>query len=441
MYYTIGFVRTDADLRQVLVDQRQELKLPPPAGRWVPRLQEAQLREALRRPLIKVIMGVRRAGKSVLARLALAGQDYAYVNFDDERLAWVTAEDLHRVEKAAGALWPSARVWLLDEIQNVPGWELFVNRLHRSGQNLVVTGSNSKLLSRELATHLTGRYVAIELFPFSFREFLSARGETAPPGLTVTTRQRGRFEEKLREYAVVGGFPEVVLSGPPATGPYLRELHDKIVSRDVAARYHVKYPRTLKELSLYCLSNPAAAMTYNRIQRAFGFRSVHTVENYLHYLEEAYLILPARPFSFKFTEQVRQARKVYTIDNGLTLALSSKVSEDRGALLENLVYQELRRRGIDAFTWTRPDYAVDFVVRAERRVAQLIQVCASLETPDTIAREYRAFRKGARDLRCRNLLLLTPEGSPPPDRLVPKGPKVRVEALWRWLLESPGRGS
>lgn len=425
-------MRSDEDLRQVLLDQREELRAPPPTGKWVPRIQERALREALRRPLIKVIMGVRRSGKSVLARLALAGEEFVYVNFDDERLAWLRTGDLQRLEKTAVALWPSARLWLLDEIQNVPDWELFVNRLHRAGQNLVITGSNSKLLSRELATHLTGRYVAIELFPFSFREFLSARGQS-PPGRTVTSRERAGLEEKLREYALGGGFPEVVLSG--TSGAYLRELHDKIVSRDIAARYRVKYPRTLKELSLYCFSNPATPMTYNRIQRTFDFKSVHTAGNYLHFLEEAYLVLTARPFAFKFHEQVRQARKVYTIDNGLTLALSTKVSQDRGALLENLVFQELRRRGADAYSLTQPDYAVDFLVREDRRVAQLIQVCAALETPETIAREYRALHKGARATRCRNLLLLTPEGADPGGRWVAPGPKVRVEALWRWLLE------
>ena len=422
---------SDDDLRQVLLDQREELKAPAPTGQWIPRTQERELREALRRPLIKVIRGVRRSGKSVLARLVLAGQEFAYVNFDDERLTWLKAEDLQRVEKAAAAIWPSARFWLLDEVQNVTGWELFVNRLHRLGHNLVVTGSNSKLLSRELATHLTGRYVAVELFPFSFGEFLSARG-VAAPGKSVPTRDRAGLEERLREYGLVGGFPEMVLSGP--SGEYLRELHDKIVSRDIAARYRVKHPRTLKELSLYCFSNPATSITYNRVQRAFGLRSVHTAEKYVHFLEEAYLILLARPFSLTFTEQVRKPQKIYTIDNGLTRALTTKISQDRGALLENLVFQELRRRGSDVFTWTQPDHAVDFLIRDDRWVAQLIQVCAALDTEETIVREYRALHKAAKVTRCRDLLIVTPDGAEPAARFVPKGPAVAVEPLWRWLL-------
>ncbi|MBI2900435.1 MAG: ATP-binding protein [Planctomycetes bacterium] len=421
----------DDDLRQVLLDQREELKAPPPAGKWVPRSRERELRDALRRPLIKVITGVRRSGKSVLARLALAGRDFAYVNFDDERLAGLRTEDLQRVEKAVAALRPSTRLWLLDEVQNVEGWELFVNRLHRLGWNLVVTGSNSKLLSRELATHLTGRYVPIEVFPFSFREFLAAR-DAPVPSAAPTTRERAGIEERLREYALVGGFPEMVVSGP--SGGYLRELHDKIVSRDIAARYRVKHPRTLKELSLYCFSNPGAPMTYNRVQRAFDFRSVHTAESYVGFLEEAYLILPARPFAFKFREQIRQARKVYTIDNAMTLALSTKATQDRGALLENLVFQELRRRDLDVFTWTQPDHAVDFLIREDRRVAQLVQVCAAFDSPETVAREYRALHKAAKIARCKDLLLLTPDGAAPPARFVPRGPKVRVEPLWRWLL-------
>lgn len=418
-------------IRQVLLDQREELNVPPAGGKWILRAQERPLRNALGLPLIKVIMGARRCGKSTLARMALADQDHACVNFDDERLAWLKTEDLQRVEKELRALWPSAKTWLLDEVQNVPGWELFVSRLQRAGRSLVVTGSNSKLLSRELATHLTGRYVPIELLPFSFAEFLSARNDPAP-GPDVATRERAGLERRLEEYAVLGGFPEVVLSG--ASGEYLRELHDKIVSRDVAARYRVKHPRTLKELSLYFFSNPAALMSYNRMQRAFAVRSVHTAERYVQFLEEAYLIFVARPFSLKFSESVRQPRKVYTIDNGMTCALSTKLSRDRGAMLENLVFQELRRRGADVFTWAQPDHAVDFLVREDRRVAKLIQVCAGLDGEETVAREYRALRKAAKALRCRDLLILTPDGAEAPERFVPEGPAVKVEPLWRWLI-------
>ena len=424
---------SDEGLRQVLLDQREELKVAPPAGKWIPRSREKALREALGRPLIKVIMGVRRSGKSVLARLVLADRDFVYVNFDDERLASLKTEDLQRLEKAVSAIWPSTRLWFLDEVQNVAGWELFVNRLQRAGHNLVITGSNSKLLSRELATHLTGRYVAIELFPFSFLEFLAARGE-ALPGTSVSTREKAHLEERLREYGEAGGFPEMILSG--SSGEYLRELHDKIVSRDITARYRVRQPRTLKELSLYCFSNPATSLTHNSVKRTFDLKSVHTAGNYVHYLEEAYLILLARPFAFKFREQVRQPRKVYTVDNGLTRALSTKVSQDRGALLENLVFQELRRRGADAYCLTQPEYEVDFLIRDDRRVAQLIQVCASLDKPETVAREYGALYKAVKATRCKELLLLTPDGAAPSQQWIPSGPEVRVEALWKWLLQA-----
>lgn len=422
----------DDALRQILLDQREELKVPPPAGKWIPRFQERTLREALSRPLIKVIMGVRRAGKSVLARMVLADQEFAYVNFDDERLAGLDADNLQSVEKAIYALWPSARFWLLDEVQNVEGWELFVNRLQRAGRNLVVTGSNSKLLSRELATHLTGRYLAVELFPFSFGEFLAARGDELP-GPSVPTVQRARLEERLQEYSQVGGFPEMVLGG--SSGAYLRELHDKVVTRDIAARFNVRQPRTLKELSLYCFSNPATAITNNSVMRTFGLKSAHTAGNYVGYLEEAYLILLAMPFSFKFRDRVRLARKVYTVDNGLTRALSTKVSPDRGALMENLVFQELRRRGVEAYCLSQPKYEVDFLIREDRRVAQLIQVCANLDTPETVAREYSALYKAAEATRCKDLLILTLEGAAPREDWQVSGPKTRVESLWRWLLE------
>jgi predicted AAA+ superfamily ATPase len=421
----------DDALRSILLDQREELQAPAPLGKWVPRTREAALRQALERPLIKVIMGVRRSGKSVLARRVLAGRDFAYVNFDDERLAFLRTEDLQRVEKAVRSLWPSCRLWLLDEVQNVEGWELFVNRLHRAGHNLVVTGSNSKLLSRELATSLTGRYVGIELFPFSFGEFLAARGDGLP-GSGISTAERAHLEERLREYAQQGGFPEAVLGS--ASDAYLRELHDKIVSRDIVARFRVRQPRTLRELSLYFFSNPAAPVTDRSLMRAFGLKSPHTAANYLAFLEEAYLVLLARPFTLKFRERTRRPRKVYTVDNGMTRALSVKISPDRGALLENLVFQELRRRGADAYGFGSADYEVDFLVREGGRVAQLIQVAASLDRPETVAREFRALRAAGVALRCDELLLLTPDGTPPPAAWIPPGPAVRSESLWRWLL-------
>jgi hypothetical protein len=368
---------TGDQIRQVVLDQRDELLVPPPSGAWIRRTLERDLRAALARPLVKVITGARRAGKSVLARLALGDREYAYVNFDDERLSALTAADLQHLQSAFASLWPAARIVFLDEVQNVDGWELFVNRLQRLGYNLVITGSNSRLLSRDLATHPTGRYVAIELFPFSFAEFLDARRSPRP----TTTAERGRVRALLDVYAREGGFPESVLFG--YSGPYLRELHDKIVTRDIAARYHVEHHRTLKELSLYCFSNPATRVTYNSVQRTFAFRSVHTAKSYLHFLEEASLVFLVVPFAFKVREQIRQARTLYTIDNGLTSALSTKVTDDRGARLENLVFQELRRRGHDIFTWSQPDGEVDFAIREGRRVVRLIQVCAALDTAET----------------------------------------------------------
>lgn len=172
------------------------------------------------------------------------------------------------------------------------------------------------------------------------------------------------------------------------------------VSRDIAACFKARQPRTLKEMSIYCFSNPATSFTHNSFKRTFDLKSVHTV------------------------------------DNGLTGALTTQMSPDRGALLENLVFQELRRRGADACCMTQPGNEVDFLIREDRRVPQLIQVCASPDTPETIARENAALHRAAKAARCKELLLLTPEGAPPPERLIPSGPKVRVQALRQWLLEA-----
>ena len=417
-------------LKQILFEQKEEIKNIL-SGKIIKREVEDIARESLNSHLIKVIIGVRRSGKSVLAHRILENKKYGYVNFDDERLISVRTKDLNDLLEILLEISPGIKYLLLDEIQNVAGWELFVNRLQRKGYNIIVTGSNSQFLSKELATHLTGRHFTVELFPFSFKEFLVYKGFAFSPKDFYLAERKAQLKRMLIKYLRQGGFPE--LFKLKNEDQYLRDLYNKIVTRDVVERYKIKYVKTLKELALYALSNFGNRITYHKLKNIFEIKSVHTIKNYLDYLMEAYLIFQVYPFYYKVKEQIRGSKKIYGIDNGLIRSLSSQSSPDLGRLTENVVFLELKRRENEIYFFT--DYfnnEVDFVVKKGLRVKQLIQVCYDLKDDETRKREVRSLAKAAKKLKCDSLIIITNDLEE--DGLV-ENRKIKVIPLWKWLLE------
>ncbi len=402
-------------LKETLLGQALEAKKIREQPQTIERENQQHTLSYFNNNLVKVITGVRRCGKSVFSLLATKNLPAAYVNFDDERLLRTKTEDLNTVLEVILELYSSAKVLIFDEIQNVPGWELFVNRLKRQEFQLVVTGSNSKLLSQELATHLTGRHLSIELFPFSFREFL---------------KFKGYLLEKNHEFKQ-GGFPEVCLGVP--MGPYLRELFDKIVSRDIVYRHGIRYEKTFKELALYALTHFSRATSYQNLCRTLEMKSVHTVKNYFQYLEEAYLLFQVYPYSSKMQEQIKLPKKIYSIDLGLSSSLSSSSSEDLGAKLENLVFLELKRRRFEIYSGLYPKFEVDFVIREGRGVRELIQVCYTIKDEKTQKREVHALLEASKLLGCKNLSIITWDEE---SELSLKGLKIQVVPAWKYLTNS-----
>jgi len=391
---------------------------------------EENANKLLASDLIKVIMGVRRCGKSVLAHQLLKGKKYGYVNFDDERLIGTKPQDLNDFLEILKEIEPEAEYLLFDEIQNVDGWELFVNRLRRRGYNIVISGSNAKLLSKELATHLTGRHFKIELFPFSFKEFLTYKGLSVKETDFYITEKRAQCKRLLEEYLEFGGFPEVLKL--EYKSQYLRELYDKIVMRDIILRYNIRYARDLKKIALYAISNFASRISYHKIKNIFEIKSVHTVKNYLDYLQEAYLLFQIVPFSFKLKRQFKQLKKIYAIDTGLINALVPKITQNYGKLIENLVFLELKRRGKEIYFYSQPNYEVNFLIKEGLEIRQLIQVCYSLKDEKTEKREFKALLKASEELKCNHLLIITwdEEGE---QKVNAK--KIKIYPLWKWLLQ------
>jgi predicted AAA+ superfamily ATPase len=401
---------------------------------------EPELRAALADTLVKVISGVRRCGKSALAHRVLRELPYGYVNFDDERLADLTTSDLNAVLEVMLELKPELKYILLDEIQNIEKWELFVARLQRGGYKVIITGSNAHLLSRDLSTHLTGRHKVFEIYPFSFVEYLRSRGITAPGGRGLSARSRAELSAAFSAYFLAGGFPE--LPGIVDKKSYLHDLYEKILTQDIALRHGVRHIKTLKDIALYTANNYASRLSYQNIKEAYSLGSIHTVKNYLAYMQEAYLFFAVEAFSHKARERVRLPRKMYGIDAALLRSISVSGQRNEGRLLENLVYLELLRRKNQVLYYSDPQrkYEVDFVCRTGAGGAvELIQVCLDTNIAEVKERELRGLQSalGAfKDLGAGGLLLLTLDRGGT-ERIA--GHKVKCLPVWEWLLE-PGKG-
>ena len=397
-------------------------------GVYVPREGLSSARQNMENDLIKVIIGPRRAGKSVFAMQLLKGIDFAYLNFDDERLLDVT--DYDDFIKAIRQVYGETNYLLFDEIQNLKDWELFLNRLQRNGFRIVITGSNAHLLSRELSTHLTGRFLQFQILPFSFKEFLHAKSFQIDDTLELKERQ-GSLLGYLDKYINIGGFPEIVTKHVEPRS-YLPTLFESILFKDIAKRYNVRYSKKLYDLGYYLITNHSCEFTYTRLKKILDFRSVHTVENYVKYISEAFIVFVVDRFSFKLAEQIKSPKKVYSYDTGMAKSVRFAVTPDTGKFIENIVAIELLRRDIEPYSYrTRNGKEIDFVIKKGSDINQLIQVSYDISEYATKKRELNALVKAGQELRCDNLTVITWDHCG--EDLVDEQ-KVSFLPLWRWLL-------
>jgi uncharacterized protein len=404
--------------------ERDDLLTAP----YVQREGLKEARKSLKNNLIKVIVGPRRAGKSVFAIQMLQGQGFAYLNFDDERLLGIS--DYDDLLKAIRQVYGETKTILFDEIQNLDKWELFINRLHRKGFNLVITGSNSRLLSSELATHLTGRYIQFQLLPFSFSEFLTLRDFATDETLALKERQ-GMILNLLSEYIDKGGYPEVLTKDVDPKN-YIMTLFESILFKDIVKRYNVRYSKKLYDLGLYLITNHSSEFSYTRLKNALEFRSVHTVENYTEYLNEAFLIFNVERFSQKMKEQLRSPKKVYAYDTGIINVIKFKTAPDSGRLIENLAAIELLRRGKEFYCYRTSDgKEVDFAIKEGLKLNQLIQISYEVDHYMTKKRETNALLKAGGETKCKNLVVLTWDYEA---KEISDNMEIHYLPLWKWLI-------
>lgn len=324
---------------------------------------------------------------------------------------------------------------LLDEIQNLPNWELWVGKLYRRGINLIITGSNSRLLSNEMASALTGRYLQIIVLPFSFGETLRFKSFTVSDKMQYTPAGIGEILALLDSYMFNGGFPETLFN-PLLLKNYLSSLFDSVLLKDILKRFRIRNTRQLYDLSNFLLSNYTNPFSYNHIKDSLNFNSVATVQKFLGYLEEPYLFMHLTRYNNKVIKQQKSAQKIYVIDNGFIKARSFELSPNYGRLLENLVFIELLRRGyrpgLDLFYYrTRNDKEIDFLIRKGHQIEQLIQVCYNFEQLKVIKRETNALTEAAKELNCTNLLILSWDKE---DIIEMDDLKIKLLPAWKWLL-------
>lgn len=377
---------------------------------------------------VTVISGLRRCGKSTLLRQLKENYSGYYLNFDDERLVSFGVKDFQRADEIFHELYGERNVYYFDEIQNVESWERFVRRLHDFRKKVCVTGSNAHLLSRELGTHLTGRYLQCTLYPFSFGEFLRFRSIEIQSDDFFTTTGRANLKRALNDYFEMGGMPEYLKTG---NREYLKALYESILYRDVLVRHKITNEKAMKELMLFVCSNIGKQVSYNRLKSMLGLKSSTTVKEYFHYLENSYLVFLLSKFSHSLQKNIYANKKIYLIDNSFANVLGFRLSGDYGRFLENMVLVELLRRKKEPY-YFQEKHECDFVIKQGANIQQAIQVCYEINAENQ-AREINGLVEAMAACRLKEGILLTYDQN---DEKIVDGMKIVTLPVWKWMLEN-----
>lgn len=384
----------------------------------------------LNSPQAQVVIGVRRSGKSTLCLQTLTGADvkFAYVDFDDERLAGLGTKQLNDVLEVLYKIYGDFNYIFLDEIQNIEGWPLFVNRLLRTKMHVILTGSNAKLLSSDLATHLTGRSSEINLYPFSFSEFCIMKGVD---NKLRTTKGIADQRKTFDEYVLKGGFPELI--SIKNSKKYITNLVDNILKRDIEQRYHIAYPAQFENMAHHLLNISPYVVSTSDLATIFNFKSPHTVRNYISYLKQAYMLIGIKKYSQKSKMRVTQ-EKVYAVDVALMDQRENAFAgENLGWRLETIVMSHLIRKcqceGWDIYYLKDRSGECDFVICDGNKVLQCIQVSYDISSEKTYKREVNGLLLANKQTKCENLLLLTDHEF---DNIEKGGHHISIRPVYEW---------
>lgn len=418
-------------MKNIVLQQKSERDMLA-ARDYQPRKEIENTDALLGSGLIKLITGPRRAGKSVFALQMLRGKNYAYLNFDDSSL--LSCFEENAVMKALSEVYPGYDYLLLDEIQNLDGWDTWVTTLYRRGVNLLITGSNANLLSSEMATLLTGRYIETLMLPFSLEETLQYTRVNIHPRLP---EEEAALSNAMEDYLKNGGYPEIVRARE-IEQTYMGTLFDSIILKDVAKRHKIRKTTELYDLADYLIANYSNPLSFNGIANDLSLGSVTTVKKFCKYLEEPYLFYFLPRLGRKLKEMKKADRKVYVGDIGFVSARSLELSANSGRQLENMVFVELLRRGFDIkknelfYYHTASGKEIDFVTKKGTKVGSMIQVSYEITKHKTRSRELDALVIASEELKCNNLMLITWDTD---EQVNYKGKDIKIISARNWFLK------
>ena len=416
-------------LEVILTDQQEELEAR--CKDYLCHREEEKLID-LKSPQAQVVIGVRRSGKSTLCFQALESADvkYAYADFDDERLQGIDAGQLNELLEVLYKIYGDFEYLFLDEIQDVDGWHLFVNRMLRKKMHVVITGSNAKLLSSELATHLAGRAKEIHLYPFSFAEYCAMKGiDTERQSTKAEGIRRAAFDEYMKH----GGFPELLSISDKRA--YVSALVDNILKRDIEQRYNISYKAAFEQLAQHLLNVSPTSIVTTDLADTFHIKSEHTVKNYLAYLRQAFILIGIRKYTAKSKVRVTQ-EKVYAVDVALMNQRADAFAGDNlGWRLKTVVLLHLMKRckqnGWDLYYLKERSGECDFIVCSGKTVMQAIQVSYDTAAEKTRKREINGLWLANRQTQCENLLLLTDHEY---GDMVKDGHRITIRPVYDWSI-------
>ena len=413
---------SDAISREIIVEKKFQ--------------KSVSLREAV------IITGVRRSGKSYLMRLIwkkivaerkMPEKNFLYFNFEDEKLLKFSASDFETLlESYFEVIEPekSKKIYLFfDEIQNIPGWEKFINRLREDrGYKIFITGSNAALLSKEIGTALTGRNFPVSLFPLSFREFcgFKLKREFMKEDF-YGAEEKARLKKILKSYLKNGGFPEVVIQN---FRPLLQEYLKNIIYRDIILRHNIKNEASLREISAFVISIVVVNLSLEKISRMTKVKNLMTVKNYLSHLEDTFLFYAVPKFSYSVKDQIYNPDKIFVVDTGMYNEVAFISSANSGRVLENAVFLELKRRGRDVYYFKEKNEC-DFIIREKNRPDMAIQVTKRLDAQND-NREINGILEAMKKLRLKKGIIITEDQEE--ERII-KGKKIKIVPVYKWLLE------
>jgi predicted AAA+ superfamily ATPase len=364
-------------------------------------------------PFAVILSGIRRCGKSTLLRQVMAATNSSYYfNFEDPRANSFELNDFQKLDEIFREEFGESGNYFFDEIQNIENWELFIRTMLDKKKHFLITGSNASLMSKELGTRLTGRHLKQELFPFSYCEFLN-----------FTSRRKGL--DSFGEYLLKGGFPEYLKYG---RSEILQELFTDIIMRDIVVRHKLRSPKVLREMALYLISNIGVEFSYNSLAKTFSIGSTNSAIAFVSYLEDSYLLFTVSKFDYSLKKQAVNPKKVYLVDNGLADVNSVSFSSNKGRMLENCVFLELRRAGKEIF-YFRENKECDFLVKERNAIVMAIQVCYELNE-DNKQREIEGLVEAMKKFDLPDGTILTFGQQ---DELEISGKTIKILPVWRWL--------